>query len=50
MFSNIIKHSQATKVNIQIPGATGVSDSLLVEFDNNNNNNNGIGINNIKRR
>jgi signal transduction histidine kinase len=53
VFSNIIKHSQATKVNIQIMGNKDHL-SLFIEdngigFDNNNNNN-GIGINNIKQR
>jgi len=54
VFSNIIKHSEATKVNIQVMGNKDHI-SLFIEdngigFDNNNNNNKGLGINNIKQR
>ena len=52
VFSNIIKHSESTKVNIQVMGNKDHI-SLFIEdngigFDNNNNK--GLGINNIKQR
>ena len=55
VFSNIIKHSEATKVNIQIMGnkdhvSLFIEDNGIGFDNNNNNNNNGIGINNIKQR